>query len=69
MSVFESGFPPLGGSAAPPKTLVNLPHEGAFTSHPESAARSNNNSPVCSAEQVITALLARLACFLSLLLL
>lgn len=38
IKVFESGFPPLGGSAAPPKTLVSLLIKVLFP-QPESAAK------------------------------
>ena len=38
MRVFESGFTPLGGSAAPPKTLVRRLMK-VLLPHPESAAR------------------------------
>lgn len=54
MSVLESGLPPLGGSAAPPKTLVNLLMKVLFP-HPESAAKPITT--VFSAEHAISLLL------------
>lgn len=64
MSVLESGLPPLGGSAAPPKTLVNLLMKVLFP-HPESAAKPITT--VFSAEQAISLLLLLLLVFILLL--
>lgn len=55
MSVLESGFPPLGGSAAPPNTLVSLLMKVLFP-HPESAANPMTTVRCSPAEHVITLL-------------
>jgi hypothetical protein len=50
MSVLESGFPPLGGSASPPNTLIRRRRNVLFP-HPELAASPITTVLFAAAEQ------------------